>query len=321
MSQPLIRLLIFLFLSISPSVYAAQKPDYAARCQTEKTLAAGQYALCRTRAETTINPVTSAARLARCDRSLNKSLVKAEARAKGACRTTHDFERIQLSVSQHTRTVGAVLDGPRTETGTCMAPGVAFSYSYMITNRATPFASDLSQIVPAAPGDLSYFTAAGAYQSSSPQTTYQEVTEAVFLSRLAADLARTTANGQQQLGLYIHGLGNLLTDAMTETAQFGCSLAQSGGWTGLLIGFSWPSYDLLESGLFYATSGPPLPPLDPQRSGSIRDNILGSRTSFASLLNLLQSKIVATSTTPVALSLLTHSEGNYMLMAGLAGMS
>lgn len=321
MSQPLIRLLILLLLSISPALQAARKPDAAARCQTEKTLAAGQYSLCRMRAETAPYPVNRATRLARCDQSLNQSLHKAEARAKGACLTTHDFGRIQVAAAQHGRAVGAVLDGPGTETGTCAAPGVAFAYSYMITNRATPFATDFSQIVPAAPGNLSYFTATGAYQSSNPQTNYQEVSEAVFLSRLTADLAKTTTNGQQQLGLYIHGLGNLLTDAMTETAQFGCSLAQSGEWTGLLIGFSWPSYDLLESGLFYATSGPPLPPLDPQRSGSIRDNILGSRTSFASLLNLLQSQIVAPSNAPVALSLLTHSEGNYMLMAGLAGMS
>ncbi len=175
--------------------------------------------------------------------------------------------------------------------------------------------------MPAAPGALTFFTAAGAYQSSNPQKNYQQVSQEVFLARLAADLARTASNGKQHLGIYVHGLGNVLTDAMTETAQFGCSLAGSGSWPGLLIGFSWPSYDLLSSALYYATEGPPLPPLTPQRSGSIRDNILGSRSSFAELLTLLQSEIVAKAANPVDWSLLTHSEGNYMLMAGLAGMA
>ena len=59
----------------------------------------------------------------------------------------------------------------------------------------------------------------------------------------------------------------------------------------------------------------------PQTSGTIRDNILGSRQSFDVLVQLLESQVVAPSQTPVELSFLTHSEGNYMLMVGLGGLS
>lgn len=308
-------------LLFSVSAFAAEPTNAARHCQSRKALAAAKYATCQVRAEAVPNEALREARLARCEALLKWRFSREEILAEGRCPTTNDYRRIQAAVGQHIRTVNAALDGPPEATGTCSAGGVPFAYSYMVTNRATPFAASESQIVPAAPGTLTFFTAAGAYQSSDPQKNYQQVTQEVFLTRLAADLARTKTNGSQHLGVYVHGLGNLLTDAMTETAQFGCSLAGSGPWPGLLIGFSWPSYDLFDSGLFYATEGPPLPPLTPQRSGSIRDNILGSRGSFAALLTLLQSEVVAKSSTPVDWSVLTHSEGNYMLMAGLAGMT
>jgi hypothetical protein len=105
--------------------------------------------------------------------------------------------------------------------------------------------------------------------------------------------------------------------------NFGCALATSGPWPGLLIGFSWPSYDVEDSvfSFQYATKTPPPPPLLPQTSGTIRDNILGSRQSFDALVQLLEGQVVPTSQTPVELSFLTHSEGNYMLMAGLGALS
>ena len=65
----------------------------------------------------------------------------------------------------------------------------------LITNRATPFATSQPDIVPAAPGVLTFFTAAGAYQTSNPQQSFEEVTQDVFLTRLKADLALAASGG------------------------------------------------------------------------------------------------------------------------------
>lgn len=317
----LLRPLLCGFLLLPLAGLAKTPVDRGVRCLQDKTRAAGEYGICLGRAAKLSKVQLQEKRILRCDQSLQRQFTKAETRARGACPTSNDYLRIQLAAKQHQQAVQAVLGSPLKETGPCTAPGVNFAYSYLVTNRATPFATEQPQILPVAPGGLSYFTAEGPYQSSKPQTHYQPVSREVFLSRLTADLAKASAAGAAQLGVYVHGLGNLFGEAITETAQFGCGLAQSGQWPGLLIGFSWPSYDVLDSGLFYASKPPPLPPLDPQLSGTIRDNVLGSRTSFGALLNLLQTDIIAKSATPVELSLLTHSEGNYMLMAGLAGMS
>jgi esterase/lipase superfamily enzyme len=292
------------------------------RCEAAKLAAAGRYQLCLADADARAVAKQTQADYARCDRQLGAKWRKAEQRAGGACPTSgSDLARIQLAATRHGAAIASLLAKPQA-TGVCTAPGVQFAYSYMVTNRATPFAPYRSDgIVPSAPGTLSFWTAPGPYQSSDPQTNYTEVTQAVFLERLTADLALAASAGKLHLGMYVHGLGNVFTDALTEAAQFGCALATSGSWPGLLIGFSWPSYGALESTVFYATAGPPPPPVTPQTSGSIRDNILGSRQSFDALLQLLETEVVQKSQTPVDVSLLTHSEGNYMLMTGLGALT
>jgi len=195
-------------------------------------------------------------------------------------------------------------------------PGVPFASSYMITNRATPFARTRASIVPLPPGELTFFTAAGAYQASQVHARYQPTSAQSFIASLRSDLnAQPTA--RKSLAIYIHGLGNLLNDALATTATFGCALAQpqqgfSTGYTGLVIGFSWPSYGSAESAVFYA-SNPPNPP-----SGTIRDNILGSVDSFVSMVQQLVDGLQGIA---VDISLLTHSEGNYMLMQGMAALA
>jgi esterase/lipase superfamily enzyme len=189
----------------------------------------------------------------------------------------------------------------------------------MVTNQSDPFASRRAEITPAAPGDLSFYTADGPYQANHVTTNYKEVSREMFFSRLKADLAHTASDGVQHLGLHVHGLANLFPTALTANAQFGCRLAKDGGYPGLIIGFSWPSYNAHNSFRFYATKKPPPPPLTPQPMGSIRDNILGSRTSFKTLLEAIQTEVLAALTDPpVHFSLLTHSEGNYMGMVGLS---
>jgi esterase/lipase superfamily enzyme len=195
-------------------------------------------------------------------------------------------------------------------------PGVPFASSYMVTNRATPFAETRSNIVPAPPGQLSFFTAAGAYQANQVKLRYRTTSAQSFIASLRNDLGLQAA-ARKSLAIYIHGLAYLFDSAVTSTAAFGCALAQpqqgfSSGYTGLVMGFSWPSYGPVESALFYA-SNPPNPP-----SGTIRDNILGSRESFVSLMQMLADGL---QDVPVDISILTHSEGNYMLMVGMAALA
>ena len=299
---------------------AANDAAKARRCQATKLSAVGRYQLCLADTDARAVRRQSPPLYPRCDRQLQRKWRKAEQQADGTCPTADDLPRLRLAATRDGAVIASQLDDVAA-TGVCTAPGVAFTYSYMVTNRATPFATTQADVLPSAPGSLSFWTAAGAYQSSSPKANYQEVTQDVFLTRLKADLARTSSADKLHLGLYVHGLGNVFTDALTEVAQFGCALATTGSWPGLLIGFSWPSYDAFDSAISYATTGPPPPPLTPQQSGSIRDNILGSRQSFDALVQLLDTQVVDTSTTPVELSFLAHSEGNYMLMVGLAGLT
>jgi hypothetical protein len=311
--------LVALGLLVLPAL-ADAKLDEAAkarRCQAAKLVAVGRYELCLADADARAVTKQTQPSYAKCDKQLQRKWHSAEKRGGGACKTTNELARIRLATTRHGALIASQLDDVR-ETGTCA--GVPFAYSYMVTNRATPFATEKAQIVPSAPDTLTYWTAPGAYQTSSPQQNYTEVTQEVFLERLKADLALAAADGKLHLGLYVHGLGNLFTDALTESAAFGCALKTSGQWPGLLIGYSWPSYDMLDSAGYYASSAPPPPPVTPQTSGTIRDNILGSRQSFDALMNLL-AQVVTTSQTPVTLSLLTHSEGNYMLMTGLAALA
>lgn len=311
--------LVALGLLALPAAAGARLDDAAKarRCEAAKLAAVGRYQLCLADADARAVTKQVAPSYAACDRRLQRKWEKAEARAGDACPTTNDLARVRLAATRHGALLASQLGDVRA-TGPCTT--APFAYSYMVTNRATPFATTRADIVPAAPGALTFWTAEGPYQSSNPQATYTEVTEAVFLERLAADLARAAAGGQLHLGLYVHGLGNLFTDALAEAATFGCALQTAGQWPGLLIGFSWPSYDLFDAAVYYASSGPPPPPLTPQTSGTIRDNVLGSRQSFDALVQLLATKVVAPSATPVTLSYLTHSEGNYMLMTGLGAL-
>jgi esterase/lipase superfamily enzyme len=311
-------LVILILACLTSPIAAADDAAKARRCQSTKLAAVGRYDACLLNAEARAVTKQTAPSYARCDAQLQKKWQKAEKSADGTCPTTGDLARMRLAATRHGALIAGQLDRAQSS-GVCA--GVSFAYSYMITNRKTPFATTESDIVPAAPGALAFFTAAGAYQTSNPQQSFEEVTQDVFLTRLKADLALAASAGKLHLGLYVHGLGNVFTDALTEVGDFGCALATSGSWPGLLIGFSWPSYDAFYSALLYATKTPPPPPLTPQTSGSIRDNILGSRQSFDALVQLLESQVVATSQTPVELSFLTHSEGNYMLMVGLDALS
>jgi esterase/lipase superfamily enzyme len=196
-----------------------------------------------------------------------------------------------------------------------MSSGPVFTNSYSITNRSDPFTwfvDDTSIVVPLPGSALSFYWSQGASYDSD-YDDYNSTDQATFLSALATDLNKTIdSTGSANLVIFVHGLGNTYGDALTGTADLGIAL-QAAGYRGLVIGFSWPSYSLLVAPLasYYATSRPPQ-----QGSGTIRDNINGSVASFLATLKMLQSLQV--NGKPVKISIISHSEGNFMLMWGMA---
>lgn len=200
-----------------------------------------------------------------------------------------------------------------------MATNPPFSNSYIVTNRRYPYTllpDSTTYVVPLLSGGLYYSTAGSPYDQNSDDYSYVTVVDDDFMSKLKADLALTeNANGQASLTVYIHGLGNTYDDAIAATAALGSALFGS-GYNGLVIGFSWPSYSEMVAPFpsYYATSRPPQ-----STSGTIRDNINGSTESFVNLINSLLGLEV--NSQPVNLNLISHSEGNFMLLMGLAALS
>jgi esterase/lipase superfamily enzyme len=195
-----------------------------------------------------------------------------------------------------------------------MSSGPVFANSYNITNRLYPFTvlvDSTTYVVPLPGSELSFYQSQGKSYDSNDED-YYSATQHSFLADLTKDLKLTLdATGHANLVVYIHGLGNTYSDAIAAAADLGTSLQQT-GYRGLVIGFSWPSYseDVAALASYYATSRPPQ-----QTSGTIRDNINGSVHSFLAMLNLLQSLQVNGS--PIKMSIICHSEGNFMLMWGI----
>lgn len=198
--------------------------------------------------------------------------------------------------------------------------------SYMITNRAKPGFHILpEEIVPLSGSDASKLwwymstdgvndTDVGHYvpQPSNPTPTPTTTAPSSFMNDLVAQLGQQGSS--PQLIVYVHGMSNDWTEAVTETGTFGQWLVSQAGYTGLMIGFSWPSYGEIESPSLYASSYA-FPP--PRTHGTLRDNIGGSRESFGNLMSFLQNIMAKVS--GLSVSIICHSEGNYMGMVGLFG--
>jgi esterase/lipase superfamily enzyme len=192
-----------------------------------------------------------------------------------------------------------------------------FNNSYFITNRQDPTTIWVDSTSIVVPGPLSYYLSSNPYDQTSDD--YSSIEWSDFLSDLETDLASTVdANGNANLCVYIHGLGNPFDSAISETAAFGSALASPGGFSGLLIGFDWPSYGTAVSAIasYYASTQINWPVVN--TSGTIRDNINGSIESFVAVIqNLLAIQI---NKNPINLSIISHSEGNYMLLMGMLGL-
>lgn len=189
------------------------------------------------------------------------------------------------------------------------------SNSYMITNRQNVNGTSPADTQPLPSGELWFYlsttgpndTNAADYNLTKDAGGKASVSPpADFLADLQADLNATVTNNTAQLSIFIHGLANSFAQGISDTGTIGAGLAQAGSG-GLVIGFSWPSY-----GLFYSV-------LDYK---GVRENINNSLDSFSSLLAMVQTLSAGlASGVTLNVSLICHSEGNYMLMQGMNYLS
>lgn len=200
-----------------------------------------------------------------------------------------------------------------------------FARSYMITNRAyttglfggfqdtpidnsgTMFFTMAGQQYDPNPGHYAIQNASGGNGTYIPSATMP----ASFSAALINDLKQALVNNSPQLTIYIHGLGNNWDDAVLETAGLGILLASPTRYPGLVIGFSWPSYNAVLSPLLYATQWPAT-----GTGQTIRDNIVNSVNAFGNLLVMVQT--LQRSLPTLNVNIICHSEGNYMLMRGMS---
>jgi esterase/lipase superfamily enzyme len=195
--------------------------------------------------------------------------------------------------------------------GAAAAPGTSF----IISNRYPTWIQNDTYPLPN--GEMNWFMSTVqandpvvdnyVQQGSSSATVPDSFKQAIYNALLS--------QATPQLTVFIHGLGNLFSDAIWSTSWLGTNLASFANYQGLVIGFDWPSYDEYVSGLYYASNGSPyyFPPV--ATSGTIRDNINGSRPAFANLISFLTS--LRESVNGLTVSVVCHSEGNYMAELGL----
>jgi esterase/lipase superfamily enzyme len=195
----------------------------------------------------------------------------------------------------------------------------SFANSYILTTRNRPAATSKSQTFPLPNGALWWYTAPEQYDpevtaytavGSQPSASPPQA----FLALLESDLKIAIANGFPQLTVVIHGLANLFATSVGELASTGAGLQQYAQYYGLVISFDWPSYDKIES--FLPLNYAPLPYRFPPSttSGTIRGNINGSVQAFGTLIGMLDQ---LRQKFGVAVNIICHSEGNYMMMLGM----
>jgi len=188
------------------------------------------------------------------------------------------------------------------------------SSSYMITNRNDPRSILAPQtplpgstlwwyMSPAGPND-------GSYKDYVSQST--KASDTAPTSFIGAVEAELRAQKSPSLTIFIHGLDNDWSHSVSDTALIGANLAAQ-GYGGLVVGFSWPSMGALDL-KDYSNGYPPA-----AKSGTARGNIALSVASFGSLIAFVNS--VMNDVTELTVNFVCHSEGNYMLMLGLASQS
>jgi esterase/lipase superfamily enzyme len=201
-----------------------------------------------------------------------------------------------------------------------------FKGSYIITNRSNVAATTYTDINPLDGGKMWFYRAEVAdrpYVCDSSlykpfDTTPSTTASAFYQAALVNDLRATAdAKGTAHLCVFIQGLGNLFDKAVPVFATMGNYLAAYGGYTGLVIGFDWPSFNGKDSVDHYASTNS-FPPT--ATSGTVRDNINGSADAFVNFMKMLQT-INATLNNRLEVDVICHSEGNYMMMRGMRAVA
>lgn len=189
------------------------------------------------------------------------------------------------------------------------------SNSYMITNRSDP--TSLLDPQKPLPGDNLWWYVSTTQANDPSYGNYKLVSKSASSGAPAAFtddvVAELQAQASPSLTLFIHGLDSDWARAVSDTAAIGANLAGTGIYGGLVIGFSWPSMggrDLID----YASGYP-----QPATAGTARGNIALSVASFGSLMAFVSS--VSSQVAGLQVNVVCHSEGNYMLMLGLAATS
>jgi esterase/lipase superfamily enzyme len=196
----------------------------------------------------------------------------------------------------------------------------AIQHSYMVTNRANPTNEQgCKSIYPLPSGKNYWFTAPQANDSTpsdyNPIGAASASMPASFQRSLEQDIAAAVvAKGVPQVTLLIHGLAYQFSEACGSLGTVGQNLATMASFNGLLVGFSWPSYDTYNSINYYGLPYTTFPPPPQNTSGTIRGNINGSTSSLLSFLNQL---VPLCTSNHAKLNIICHSEGNYMLMLAM----
>lgn len=198
-------------------------------------------------------------------------------------------------------------------------PTPAFTHSYIVTNRDRQIFIHTygSSVEPngqnyyiAAPNSTAgvYLTAYADYDSTSSPLTNATTLPSDFAAALQADLelCARDASGNYPLCIYIHGLENDWKTTCSGYGSYGQNLGTpvtdpenqvtTEGFGGLLVAYSWPSA-LTDMADYSGTRS------------RIRDGI----TNFVNFIQALRSFITNNMGGAVSLSVICHSEGNYML--------
>ncbi len=202
-----------------------------------------------------------------------------------------------------------------------LKPATTPGDSFMISNRVDTDAQWAIDIKPLPGGQMNWFLSTNQKNDPTRSDYVQQGSSSItppdsFATAITAALTAQTGPNPQ-LTVFIHGLGNLFSDAIWGMSSIGADLATFANYPGLVIGFDWPSYGELESAEYYATNGNPYSFPPTKTSGSIRDNINGSTQAFTNLLAFLTG--LRTTINGLTISLICHSEGNYMALLGLFG--
>lgn len=185
--------------------------------------------------------------------------------------------------------------------------------SFMISNRTTSWGF----IVPLGGGELNWLLSTVQVNDPNPDNYQQQGPSSATppASYRQAIVSALTAQASPQLTIFVHGLGNLLPDAIWGTSSLGANLAKFAGYPGLVIGFDWPSYNERDSAVWYASNGNPYSFPPSNTWGTIRDNINGSTQAFQNLVSFVTG--LRSDVTGLTISIVCHSEGNYMALLGL----